>query len=149
MKDLKEYLNESIYADGHEVIHAPRKFDKKVFIIVKPGFLQLAPKIINMYQKQGFKLFQQRPKQLLKNEAASIYRSHKDEDWYNALCKYMASDVSIGITFTYDCSTEEAFKKCDELKDKIREKWQEDDKRNVMHSSDNQENMERESSFYV
>lgn len=149
MKTLISYLNESkdksIYATGFQP-----KFDseKKIFIIVKPGFLDLANQIIDKYKESGFELFETRTTRLTINQARSLYKMHKKEDWYNDLCKYMVSDISMGITFKYGCSTKEAFKKCAELKDEIREKYGEDDKRNVMHSSDNHSNMERESSFY-
>ena len=149
MTTLSDYITEkqkeSIYASGF----VPKESkQKKIFIIVKPGFLKYASQIIDRFESEGFKLFETRTTLLTPSQAQRLYKVHKKEEWYKALWEYMSSDISMGITFTYSGSTKEAFAKCAELKDKIREEWQEDDKRNVMHSSDNSENMEYESSFY-
>lgn len=148
----KSYIDESYsyttkYANGTKI--GPFDKDRHVFIVVKPGFLTRCNEIIRMYKREGFVLEATSPKRLTMNEARRLYYIHRNEDWYNALCKYMASDTSYGILFRYPgMSTKDAFAKCDKLKDKIRSKWSEDDKRNVMHSSDNAERMEKESNIY-
>ena len=150
MVSLRDYIIEkeepSIYANNFK----PKQVEShKIFIIVKPGFLQYAPQIIDIYKSNGFELFETRTTLLTKNQAKKLYAMHKDEEWYNPLCEYMASDLSMGITFKYKGDKKTAFKLCSKLKDEIREKWSEDDKRNVMHSSDNYDNMLKESSFYI
>lgn len=150
---LTDYLTESYtyntkYAAKTDV---NGKFDpdRHIFVVVKPGFLTRATEIIEKYERAGFVLEATRAKHLTLNEARRMYYTHKDEPWYNALCKYMASDTCYGLLFRYPgMDTKEAFKKCDQLKDKIRKQWQEDDKRNVMHSSDNATNMQKESKIF-
>lgn len=145
---LKDYIRENInYADLKITEKLP-EVDRGVFIIVKPGFLKLSSQIIDMFHKAGFKLLRSRTTLLTPSQAQRIYRVHRKEKWYRDLWKYMSSDLSLGLIFSYECSEKEAFRRCSELKEKIREKWSEDDKRNVMHSSDNSRDMMYESSFY-
>ena len=120
---------------------------KEVFVVVKPGFLDKANKIIDKFVRHGFVFKQMRTKQLTLGEARRMYYVHKDEDFYGALCKYMASGPCLGIIF--DASgISDPFKLTGELKDKIRELYGEDDKRNCLHSSDNLENMKKEMSVF-
>ena len=155
-KGLKEHLMESIeyipkYSYKPLNGMSQKMADRKIFIIVKPGFLNKSKDIIEMFQKEGFKLFQTRSKILIMSEAKRIYKMHEKEEWFKPLCKYMSSGESTGITFTYPdkWSVKEAFEKTDKLKDEIRKKWSESDMRNVMHSSDNEKNMIRESEIYM
>lgn len=143
---MKRYENN--YANKFEPNVEGCALDKKVFIIVKPGFLTLAPTIVKMFEDEGFMLYQTKTKKLLQNESMRLYYIHKDEDWYPSLCKYMSSDISMGMTFLYNGSDEKAIEKTLKLKDKIRGKWSESDMRNVMHSSDAFDNMKKESSIY-
>ena len=155
-KGLKEHLLESIeyipkysYKPLNEIV--PETNEKKIFIIIKPGFLDKSKEIIEMFQKEDFKLFQTRSKVLSFPEAKRIYRMHEKEDWYKSLCKYMSSGESTGLTFTYpdEWTVKGAFEKTDKLKNEIRKKWSESDMRNVMHSSDNEKNMMRESEIFL
>lgn len=159
-KGLKESLLESVgvyttkYANGKEIGKEIKlktnHLDKKIFIVVKPGFLSKSKYIIEKFEKEGFKLFELRAKDLTLNEAKRLYYVHRKEDFYNNLCKYMASGISCGMTFTYEgMSDKEAFEKTDIIKDEVRKKWSESDMRNVMHSSDNKKNMEHESEIYM
>ena len=155
-KGLKESLLESVgqyttkYADKKEIKLMKSKLDRKIFIIIKPGFLSKGKYIIEKFEKEGFKLYELRAKELNINEARRLYAMHKNEDFYNNLCKYMSSGISCGMTFTYEgMSDKEAFEKTDKIKDEVRKKWSESDMRNVMHSSDNKKNMEREAEIYL
>lgn len=145
-KELSSYNTR--YANGQEQTLAEEPIDKKVFIIVKPGFFLLAQQIIKEFENQGFKLYQTCVKKLTLKEAKQLYAVHKEEEWYDALCKYMSSDKTLGVTFNYTGKWEKALKKTDELKDMFRKKYSESDMRNVIHSSDSKENMEKESSIY-
>lgn len=149
-KDRRAIMNkyENNYANKFEPDVEECALNKKVFVIVKPGFLTLAPIIVKMFEDEGFKLYQTRSKRLLPKESLRLYYVHKDEDWYYSLCKYMSSDISIGMTFLYNGGDKNAIEKTDSLKKKIREKWSESDMRNVMHSSDSYENMKKESEIY-
>lgn len=121
-----------------------------VFVVVKPGFCKLTQTVIERFQEAGFTLYKTRTKLLTEREARQMYYVHKDESFFKDLCKYMASDISIGILLEYpDTWTEkEAFAKTDDIKDSIRKEFQESDMRNVMHSSDNITNMRIESAKY-
>ncbi len=120
----------------------------KVFIVVKPGFLKLSQVIINELTKVGFDVVKTRPKLLKLSEAQRLYRVHQKEDFYKSLCKYMSSDVSIGMLFQFSGEPNEAFERLKKVKDKIREKYSESDMRNVMHSSENYTEMQKEARIY-
>lgn len=120
---------------------------KEIFVVVKPGFLDKANQIIDKFARNGFVFKKMRTKQLTMGEAQRMYYVHKDEDFYYKLCKYMSSGPCLGILF--DASgIEDPFKITDELKDKIRNQFGMDDMRNCLHSSDNVENMKKESSVF-
>ena len=59
----------------------------------------------------------------------------------------MSSDLSRAFIF-YKTSKSDQFKEATTLKDKVRKTWGESDMRNVVHSSDSQENMDHESAVY-
>lgn len=118
----------------------------EIFVIVKPGFLKLSDKIIKRIQEDDFKLVKSRTKFLTLNEAKELYKIHKDEDWYEPLCKYMSNDLSLGLLFRY--KNNNPFEPMSSIKDEIRKEWGESDMRNVMHSSDSYENMLNEQCIY-
>lgn len=120
---------------------------KEVFVVVKPGFLDKSNQIIDKFARAGFKFMKMRTKQLTMGEAKRMYYVHKDEDFYYKLCKYMSSGPCLGILFDAR-GIEEPFKVTDELKDKIRKQFGQDDMRNCLHSSDNVENMQKEMSVF-
>lgn len=123
-------------------------FENKIFVVIKPGFTSISPTIIKMFMDSGFSFVKNKPKLLTKLEAQRLYRVHQKEDFYSALCKYMSSDVCVGLLFQHAMEPKKAFKITGELKDKIREKYGESDMRNVLHSSDSIENMEREARIF-
>ena len=146
---LATYLKQMHYA-GKMIPAIETKPDiKYIFIVIKPGFTKLSETIISRFINDGFKLYKTRSKRLTLGEARKLYKVHSAEDFYDALCEYMSSDISIGVLFSYDGMTEkEAFKKVGTLKDEIRNEYSESDMRNVMHSSDNTQTMRLESSVY-
>lgn len=151
MSSIEKYLkNKLVYSSGiHPKIEVSPD-TKYVFVVVKPGFSKLSQTIIDRFEESGFSLYKTRTKLLSEREAKQMYYTHKDEDFYEQLCRYMSSDISIGILFTYPTKwkQERAFKKTDKIKDEIRKEYSESDMRNVMHSSDNIENMRVESAKY-
>lgn len=147
---MENYLKGLIYSGGMKPVIEITPQTKYVFIVVKPGFERLSKTVIDRFEKEGFTLYKTRTKMLSLREAKQLYYVHKDEDFYKQLCEYMSSGISIGMLFAYptDWKQEKAFKKTDKIKDEIRKKFSESDMRNVMHSSDNIENMRMESAKY-
>lgn len=119
------------------------------FIVIKPGFLSLSKTIINRFEEDGWMIYKTRTKQLLLQEAHRLYAVHKKEDFYDDLCKYMASGPSMGILFVKKSGDIKAsLKEVRGIKDEIRDKYAESDMRNVMHSSDSYPNLTKESKVY-
>lgn len=134
MIQLSEYLNESI-----------QKYSK-CFLIIKPGFLDLTPTIINRLMENGWEVDRTVVKLLTLKEAKQLYKVHKEESFYDNLCKYMTSDVSRG--FIIKKRGNEKFLDIDSLKKDIRDEFGESDMRNVLHSSDSYEAMLNEAPIY-
>lgn len=121
---------------------------KSIFVIIKPGFLPLCSKILQIFEEKGWNISQLRTKQLLLSEARALYSIHKNEDFYDDLCKYMSSGLTMAFTFTKNDATGDIFEETGKIKDIIRKKWGESDMRNVIHSSDSLEHMNKEASIY-
>lgn len=119
--------------------------DNEVFVVIKPGFLKVSKEIIKMIEDNGFTMVKCKTKLLLPEESRKLYYTHKDEDWYKDLCKYMSSDLSLGLLFKYKGSP---FKKMESIKEEVRKKFGESDMRNAMHSSDSYDNMLKEQYIY-
>ena len=68
MKTLVEYITESI--------------SPEVFVVLKPGFLDLAQTVIELFEQDGWKMKKTTTKQLLLQEAKRLYYVHKKEDFY-------------------------------------------------------------------
>lgn len=139
MKPLLAYLKNP----AEKALEIP----KEIFVVVKPGFLDKAPQIIDKFARNGFVFKQMRTKRLTLGEAKKMYYIHKDKDFYYNLCKYMSSGPCLGIKFDAT-GIEDPFKVTDELKDNIRKLYGIDDMRNCLHSSDNAKNMNKESSVF-
>jgi nucleoside-diphosphate kinase len=135
MKTLKNFLLESTEPD------------KKIFVVIKPGFLDKSQEILDMYKDEGWTLKFATIKQLLLSEARELYKVHKKQDFYKDLCDYMSSGITRAMIFTKETNKDE-FKEATRIKDVIRDKWGESDMRNVVHSSDSKENMEHEAGIY-
>lgn len=155
-RSLMEYIEEkreektryeTPYARPYDICFTEKP---EAFIVIKPGFLNLSEEILKIFTDGGFIIEKTKPKVLTETEAKQLYAVHKEEDFFDALVKYMSSDESIGVMLRppKDVEDESLFKKIDKLKDEIREKWSESDMRNVIHSSDNLQNMKDESSIY-
>lgn len=120
-----------------------------IFVVIKPGFTNLAQDIIGEYAEHGWTLKRIRTKQLLLQEAHRLYAVHKKEDFYEDLCKYMSSDISVGIIFEKNGKpNKDMFKQTNEIKEGIRDRWGESDMRNVIHSSDSLSAMSQEAEIY-
>lgn len=120
---------------------------KQVFIIIKPGFLKYSKIILDKFKRKGWNIVRIKTKKLLLSEAKRLYSIHKKEKFYTPLCNYMSSDLSIGIIIEKQTS-EDPFKEVGEIKDYFRKKYAESEMRNVLHSSDSQEHMDKEMYTY-
>lgn len=138
---LSQFINQR-YSDRHVNDFNVDYNPNYVFVVIKPGSVHLTSTIISKMKKNGFFLYKIRPKQLTLSEAKSLYSVHKDEDFYNDLCKYMSSGVSVGLLMT--TKNKDKFKALSKIKEEIRDKYSESEMRNVMHSSDNDERMHKE-----
>lgn len=124
------------------------KNTKSIFVIIKPGFLPMCSKILQIFEEKGWNISQLRTKQLLLSEARALYSIHKNEDFYDDLCKYMSSGLTMAFIFSKNDATGDIFEETGKIKDIIRKKWGESDMRNVIHSSDSLEHMNKEASIY-
>lgn len=147
-KGLKDHVKECLAIDNF-----PR-----AFIMIKPEFLKYRKEILDLFKANYYVVIASSFKWLTLDEARELYLPHKNEPFYDDLCKYMSSGLSEGIliTYRYDCdekrgnhiSQEAMIKQVASLKDKIREKYGVSEMKNVLHSSDSVENVERESEIY-
>ena len=136
MKTLREYLT---FKSG----------DQKVFVIIKPGFLQYCGDVMERMKESGWVVDRTITKKLMLDEAKKLYEVHKKESFYEDLCKYMSSDISRAFIFKKTGSKlDDPFEAVAKIKDGIRTEFGESDMRNVMHSSDSEENMMKEASVY-
>lgn len=144
-------LVKTVRSKARAELGVDRGNNQRCFVVVKPGFVYLSRKIIEMFQEEGWKILKIRTKQLLLQEAHRLYNIHKNEKFYEPLCKYMSSAPTMAILFTRDITRKpngKEFKSVDVLKDNIRRQYAESDMRNVIHSSDNPAHLEQESSIY-
>lgn len=136
MKQLKDYIK-------------PTKETQRVFVVIKPGFLHLAPQIINFFENNGgWEVERMKSKRLLYTEASKLYENHRKEEWFKPLCNYMSSDICQGIIFKRRGNNFNPFDSVKSLKKKIREKYGESDMRNVLHASDNKTRFDIESHIF-
>lgn len=115
------------------------------FAILKPGFIGHEEDFINLLKNNNWRIIQKKRGVLTQDQAEALYLMHKDKDFYNDLCKYMCSDECVCCTCQKDCKN--PIEDMKSLKDKVRDKWGEDEIRNAMHSSDSMSNVERESNI--
>ena len=141
MRTLFETLSSSNVDDGRQ----------NIFVIIKPGFLNgyVAQAIIKEFTDRGWKVERTRTKRLLLSEAKRLYDIHKKEDWFDDLCKYMSSDLSMGVLFTKDKPmSKKMFDETNKIKDIVRKKFGESEMRNAIHSSDSLERLQIERGIY-
>lgn len=119
---------------------------KYVFLIIKPGFLKYTNEIEKILRDNSWFIIKKETKYLSKEICKDLYNIHKDKKWFNDLLEYMSSDITIG--YLVQKTTDNPITDMNALKDKIRKQYSISDMKNVMHSSDNTENVRRESKIY-
>lgn len=137
MESLTTYLSSNI--------SDPMRKDH-VFVIIKPGFYNLSNELFKIFTEHDYKMVKSKTKRLTLDEAKSLYEVHKKEDFYEDLCKYMSSDIT--MAFILKKKSDNIFEEFAKLKDEIRKKYGESDMRNVLHSSDSYKNFTHESQVY-
>lgn len=135
-KGLSKYLKESI--------------NEYYFIVIKPGFLNKTQEILDIYKKYGYEISRIKTTRLHISLARKLYEVHKKEKFYKDLCNYMSSDLTTAVLLDLGKhkKSDETLKELLKIKDDIRKKYGESDMRNVIHSSDSWENVEKESKVY-
>lgn len=118
-----------------------------IFIMIKPEFLKKAKAILDIFLNDGYTIAKYGCRRLSYEEAAELYKMHKDEPYYDELCKYTCSGLSIGYCLNYT-GTEDPIKHTDAIKDNVRNTFGKDQMKNALHSSDSIENVRRESKLY-
>lgn len=129
MKSLIQYIKEALG-------------EVNGFCILKPEFLEHEFEFDELLKNNNWQIVQKTKKTLSLPEAQELYISKANEDYYEDLCIYMASDECIAYMLYKDC--EDPIKDLEKLKNKVRKTWGKDDMKNAMHSSDSKENVERE-----
>lgn len=151
MKKLKDHINESTMKHT------------TAFVIIKPGFLDKTDDIIDELSEE-YSILKREVKLLSYAESKDIYSPHEKEDFYEQLCIYMSSGPCCGLLLTPKVKsslrkTKDSkpiiYKKDNDMighisyiKDLVRKKWGVNPMKNVMHSSDSEENVYRESSIF-
>jgi len=115
------------------------------FCVLKPEFLNYEDDWINMLKNNGWTIVQKVKKKLTHKQAEELYKPHENESFYKDLCNYMCSSDCICCSCYKECDN--PIKDMDKLKERIRKSWGKDEMKNAMHSSDSQENVERESNI--
>lgn len=113
------------------------------FAILKPGFLTHLDDFQNLLTNNGWKIVQKKRGTLTQEQAEALYKCHKDKPFYGDLCKYMSSGESFCVTCRKEC--DDPIKDMAKLKDRVRDRWGEDEMKNAMHSSDSLANVKAES----
>ena len=115
------------------------------FAMLKPGFLDHEDEFLTLLKNNKWNVIQKKKGVLTQEQAEALYKPHKGKEFFNDLVKYMCSDESLSCLCQKDCN--DPIKDMSGLKDKVRQKWGEDDMKNAMHSSDSLDNVSRESSI--
>ena len=134
MKTLSKYFE--------DVVLSP---EPNAFCMLKPGFNQYKDEFERLLKLNGWKIIKHCTKQFTRPEIEDFYIMHKDQGFYHKLCDYMITEACECYLCYKRCK--DPYKEMGDFKKKIRDEWGEDEMRNGMHSSDNKENMLKESNI--
>ena len=148
IKELEEFAKTKHKGLPDHIKESLMDKTQRVFIVIKPEFLNRYQDILKMFEEEGFMLTDTSLKKLTLEEAQELYIPHKDEDFYDDLCEYMCSGFSLGLIFTCLDADDNLFNHVGKIKDKVREKYGIDEMKNAIHGSDSEENVKRESKIY-
>ena len=134
MKTLSKYFEDMVLSP-----------EPNAFCMLKPGFNQYKDEFEKLLKLNGWKILKHCTKQFTRPEIEDFYIMHKDQGFYHKLCDYMITEACECYSCYKNCK--DPYKEMGEFKKKIRDEWGEDEMRNGMHSSDNKENMLKESNI--
>ena len=134
MKKLSKYFEDMVLSP-----------EPNAFCMLKPGFNQYKDEFERLLKLNGWKIIKHCTKQFTRPEIEDFYIMHKDQGFYHKLCDYMITEACECYSCYKHCK--DPYKEMGEFKKKIRDEWGEDEMRNGMHSSDNKENMLKESNI--
>ena len=134
MKTLSKYFEDMVLSP-----------EPNGFCMLKPGFNQYKDEFERLLKLNGWKIIKHCTKQFTRPEIEDFYIMHKDQGFYHKLCDYMITEACECYSCYKHCK--DPYKEMGEFKKKIRDEWGEDEMRNGMHSSDNKENMLKESNI--
>jgi len=125
---------------------------ERTLIIIKPDAIQrhLAGRIIERFEKKGFKLVAAKFIQISKELAGKLYAVHRDKPFYEGLITYITSAPSIVIVFEADRVIDMARKIMgatfgyEAQPGTIRGDFGCSQRHNLVHGSDSHESAERE-----
>ena len=147
MKSLRNYIEQSSrisFLDEYIYEHIKAPESTKAFTIVKPGYTEFTDEIYKYCFDRGFEQYDHTNLlELGMEQVKELYKMHKDKDFYDDLCKYMVSDYVDAAIWGYK-GDKDPIEEMNKIKDHFRDKYGDDDMRNVMHSSDSLENVMRE-----
>jgi nucleoside diphosphate kinase len=120
----------------------------KAFIIIKPGFLDYQDEIFKYCNDKGFIMHDHtEPMKLTDKQIQDLYGCHSKEDWYDDLCKYMASGNIVAAEYMFDYDKYPGTNTISLMKDikhHFRDKYGKSEMKNCMHSSDSLEHVQKE-----
>lgn len=139
MKELNKYL-------GDKNVISLNPYN--VFVVVKPEFIKKNREIMSLFlDDDEYTVSKYMCKRLNYDEATDLYRVHENESFFEDLCKYMSSGLSIGYCLNYT-GNDDPVKHTEKIKEVIRKTFGKDEMKNALHSSDSPENVYRESKIY-
>lgn len=119
------------------------------FLMVKPGFLNRTQIILEVFSDVGYKVLKQTQKVLCYGEAEKFYMMHRDKPYFIELCTYMSSGMTKGFVLKSPYNNENGMlKETNKWKNYFRKCYGKDEMKNVMHTSDNFINLQRETKLY-
>lgn len=140
----------------NEFLERDERYEPKAFVVIKPGFIDRGPQIIDIFAREGWMLKKIRTTRLVPSQARELYKPHSKEEWYKDLCAYMSSGPSTALilqkSFDRKGDPREVRRKALEevaaIKDRIRKMWGESEMRNVLHSTDDPARIRTEAGIY-
>lgn len=140
---MKEQLTNTL----QWIYQVPQYYD--TFLMIKPGFLHRSQIILEVFSNAGYKVVKQTQKVLSYTEAENMYIMHRDKPFFAEVCTYIASDLSRGYMLKSPYKGENhVLKETNKWKEYFRKCYAKDEMRNVIHTSDNFINLQREAKIY-
>lgn len=129
---------------------------ERTLVLIKPDGVErgLIGRIITVFENKGLRIADMRMCKPSKSEAEEHYKEHKGKFFFQELIDYLTEDRIVAMILEGENATE-LVRKVNGDKDplkaegaSIRGKYAIDRTRNLVHASDNPENVEREISIW-